>query len=312
MPLEWSDLIYYLRSGIEILIITVLIYYLLSAMERISAGGKLRGMTLVLALVVVSWMIARAFQLHAITWLLQAGIGVSALVMAVVFQPELRRLFTRMGGFFPNQDLSGNASIIQHLGESISYLSSKRIGALVVFERNNRLEDYVASGPLDCEISSKLITTIFWKDTPLHDGAMIVRNGRIAAAGVILPLTNNPAYRTLSGTRHRAGIGISEDTDGLVLMVSEETGQISMADRGQFTQGLTRQDVELILTREFRAGGRRGLRTERLPLGERSATEMQITARMAAHVPSADPVAPVAAADSAAAAAESATEKAKP
>lgn len=276
MPLEWSDVIYYLRSGIEILIITVLIYYLLSAMERISAGGKLRGVTLILALVVVAWMVARAFQLHAITWLLQAGIGVSALVMAVVFQPELRRLFTRMGGFFPNQDLSGNASIISHLGDAITYLSAKRIGALIVFERNDRLEDYVASGPLDCEITSKLITTIFWKDTPLHDGAMIVRNGRIAAAGVILPLTNNPAYRTLSGTRHRAGIGISEDTDALVLVVSEETGQISMADRGQFTRGLTRQDVELILTREFRAGGRRGLRTERTAAAERGANERQV------------------------------------
>ncbi len=278
-PLEWSDLIYYFRSGIEILIITVLIYYLLTAMERISAGGKLRGVTLILALVVVAWMIARAAQLHAITWLLQAGIGVSALVMAVVFQPELRRLFTRMGGYFPNQDLSGNAAVISHLGEAISSLASRRIGGLVVFERNDRLDDYVVSGPLDCEISAKLVMTIFWKDTPLHDGAMIVRHGRIAAAGVILPLTNNPAYRTLSGTRHRAGIGISEDTDALVLMVSEETGQISMADRGQFTRGLTRQDVELILTREFRAGGRRGLRTERIertPTGERTAIDRQV------------------------------------
>jgi len=225
--------------------------------------------------------------------LLQAGIGVSALVMAVVFQPELRRLFTRMGGFFPNQDLSGNASIIQHLGESISYLSSKRIGALIVFERNDRLEDYVASGPLDCEITSKLINTIFWKDTQLHDGAMIVRNGRIAAAGVILPLTNNPAYRSLSGTRHRAGIGISEDTDALVLVVSEETGQISMADRGQFTRGLTRQDVELILTREFRAGGRRGLRSERASTGERTSTERQIvTTLLTAHRPASEPTEP--------------------
>ncbi len=275
MHLEWSDVFYYLRSGAEILIITVMIYYLLSAMERISAGGKLRGVTLILALVVVSWMIARFFQLHAITWLLQAGIGVSALVMAVVFQPELRRLFTRMGGFFPNQDLSGNASIVAQLGEAIGYLASKRIGALIVFERNDRLEDYVASGPIDCEISSKLITTIFWKDTPLHDGAMIVRGGRIAAAGVILPLTNNPAFRTLSGTRHRAGIGISEDTDALVIVVSEETGQISMADRGQFTRGLSRQDVELVLTREFRAGGRRGLRTERIS-GERRSTTTRI------------------------------------
>jgi diadenylate cyclase len=288
MHLEWSDVFYYLRSGAEILIITVMIYYLLSAMERISAGGKLRGVTLILALVVVAWMIARFFQLHAITWLLQAGIGVSALVMAVVFQPELRRLFTRMGGFFPNQDLSGNAAVVAQLGEAIGYLASKRIGALIVFERNDRLEDYVASGPLDCEITAKLITTIFWKDTPLHDGAMIVRGGRIAAAGVILPLTNNPAHRDLSGTRHRAGIGISEDTDALVLVVSEETGQISMADRGQFTRGLSRQDVELILTREFRAGGRRAPRTERITAAERAGSERQVvtTVLPAVHKPS--------------------------
>jgi diadenylate cyclase len=265
MHLEWPDVIYYLRSSLEILIITVLIYHLLTALERISAGGKLRGVTLILALVVVAWMVARAAQLHAITWLLQAGVGVSALMMAVVFQPELRRLFTRMGAFFPNQDLSANATVIGHLSDAIAYLSSRRIGALIVFERGDRLDDYVVSNPLDCEITTKALTTIFWKDTPLHDGAVIVRGGRIAAAGVILPLTNNPAYRGLSGTRHRAGIGLSEDTDALVLVVSEETGQISMADRGQFTRGLTRQDVELILTREFRAGGRR-IRTERIEL----------------------------------------------
>jgi diadenylate cyclase len=275
--LEWSDLIYYLRSGVEILIIAVLIYFLLIALERISAGGKLRGVTLILALVVVAWMIARAAQLHAITWLLQAGVGVSALVMAVVFQPELRRLFTRMGGFFPNQDLSSNFAVISHLGDSISYLSSKKIGALIVFERNDGLDDYVVSGPFDCEITTKIITTIFWKDTPLHDGAVIVRHGRIAAAGVILPLTNNPAYLGLSGTRHRAGIGISEDTDALVLMVSEETGQISMADRGEFTRDLTPQDVESILTRAFRAGGRRRQGTERITVSELIAEDRRAT-----------------------------------
>ena len=276
MHLDWSDLIYYVRSGIEISIIAVLIYFLLIALERISAGGKLRGVTLVLALVVVAWMIARAAQFHAITWLLQAGVGISALVMAVVFQPELRRLFTRMGGFFPNQDLSSNVAVISHLGDSISYLSSKKIGALIVFERNDGLDDYVVSGPFDCEITTKIITTIFWKDTPLHDGAVIIRSGRIAAAGVILPLTNNPVYLSLSGTRHRAGIGISEDTDALVLMISEETGQISMADRGEFTRDLTSQDVESILTRAFRAGGRRQ-GTERITVSELIAADRRTT-----------------------------------
>ncbi len=276
MDFESADIIYYLRSGLEILIITVVSYYLLRALERISAGGKLRGVTVILAMVVIAWMGARAMQLHAITWLLQAGIGISTLVVAVVFQPELRRLFTRMGGIFPNQDLSSNAAVIGHLGEAISYMAARRIGALIVFERNDRLDDYVTSSQLDCEITTKVLTTIFWKDTPLHDGAMIIRGGRIAAAGVILPLTNNPEYRGLSGTRHRAGIGISEDTDALVLVISEETGIISMSDRGQFTTELTRQDVELILTREFRAGGRRGHRTERLSPMPQNESEKEV------------------------------------
>jgi len=252
MQLEWADVIYYLRSGLEILIIFVVIYNLLLALERISAGGKLKGLSLTLALVVIAWMVARFAQLNAITWLLQAGI-----VMAVVFQPELRRLFTRLGGFFPNQDLSGNQAIVGHLIDALAYMSSRHIGCLIVFERSDRLDDYVNSSPLDCEITTKSVTTIFWKDSPLHDGALIIRNGRIAAAGVILPLTNNIEYKQLSGTRHRAGIGISEDTDALVLMVSEESGQISMADRGKINRGLSHQDIEIILTREFRGGGRR-------------------------------------------------------
>jgi diadenylate cyclase len=194
--------------------------------------------------------------LHAITWLLQAGIGISAIVMTVVFQPELRRLFSRLGGFFPNQDLSGNLAIVGYLVDALVYMASRHIGAIIVVERNDRLDDYISSSPLDCEITAKVVTTIFWRDSPLHDGAIIVRNGRIAAAGVILPLTNNVAYKDLSGTRHRAGIGISEDTDALVLVVSEETGQISLADRGKMNRGLSRQDIEILLTREFR-GGRR-------------------------------------------------------
>jgi diadenylate cyclase len=267
MLFERADIIYYLRSGLEIFLITMVIYYLLRALESISAGGKLRGVTVILALVVVAWMAARYMQLHAISWLLQAGVGISTLVVAVVFQPELRRLITRMGGFFPNQDLSSNASIIGQLGEAINYMAQRRIGALIVFERGDRLDDYIVTSPLDCEINTKILTTIFWKDTPLHDGAMIIRGGRVAGAGIILPLTNNTAFQGLSGTRHRAAIGISEDTDALALVVSEETGMISIADRGQFTRDLTQQDVELILMREFRAVGRREQRTE-LPAAE--------------------------------------------
>ncbi len=255
--LDWGDFSYYFRSGLEIAIIAVLIYSLLMALERISAGGKIKGISLVLALMVLAWMAARVLELNAIVWLLQASIGFSALILVVVFQPELRRLFTRLGGFFPQSDIGGGAESIPQLLDALLYMSSRRIGALIVLERTDKLDDYVASSPLDCELTAKSLTALFWKDSPLHDGAVVVRSGRIAGAGVILPLTNNVEYKSLSGTRHRAAIGISEDTDALALVVSEESGAISMADKGALTRGLSRQDLEVILGRVFRSGGSR-------------------------------------------------------
>lgn len=253
---DFSDLPFYLRSAFEIGILSVLIYSLLLALERISAGGKIKGISLFLGLVVTAWMIARLFQLHAITWLLQASIGFSALILVVVFQPELRRLFTRLGGFFPHPESIGGDGAVPQLLDALVYMSSRRIGALIIIERNDNLDDYIHSSPLDCELTAKSMTALFWKDSPLHDGAVILRGGRIAGAGVILPLTNNVEFKSLSGTRHRAAIGISEDTDALALVVSEETGAISMADKGGLTRGLSRQDLEVLLGRIFR-GARR-------------------------------------------------------
>ncbi len=248
-----TDLTWYLRSGLEITILAVVIYYVLIALERISAGGKIKGISLALAGVVGAWMLARVFQLHAISWLLQAMIGFSALILIVIFQPELRRLFSRLGGFFPGTpEVAGGATLPQ-IVEAVGYMASRRIGALIVLERADRLDNYIASSPLDCELTGKALIALFWKDSPLHDGAVIVRGGRIAGAGVILPLTDNPEFKGLSGTRHRAAIGISEDTDALALVVSEETGAISIADKGTLTRGLSRQDVEILLGRVFRA-----------------------------------------------------------
>ncbi|HYE06606.1 MAG TPA: diadenylate cyclase [Planctomycetota bacterium] len=255
--MDWRELSFYTRSGIEIAILYLLLYWLLVGLERISAGGKLKGLSLAVAGLVCAAMVARVAQLHAISWLLQASIGFSAIIMGVVFQPELRRLFTRMGGLFPNQDLSANASIIQQMIDAITSMADRRIGALIVVERSDRLDDYINTSPLDCEVTAKSVMSLFWKDTPLHDGAMIIRDGRIAAAGVILPLTENIEYKHLPGTRHRAGIGISEDTDALALLVSEETGSISVADRGKLNRGLTRQDLEILLGRTFAGHVRR-------------------------------------------------------
>jgi diadenylate cyclase len=255
--LDWPTVSYFLRSGVEIAVLFLLLYYLLMSLERISAGGKLRGITVALAAIIFAAMIARLTQLHALTWLLQASVSFMAIILGVVFQPELRRLFTRMGGLFPNQDLSAHAGIIGQLVEAVIYMSDRRIGALMVIERSDRLDNYINSSPLDCEVTAKAIATLFWKDTPLHDGGMIIRDGRIAAAGVILPLTENIEFKHLPGTRHRAGIGISEDTDALAILVSEETGTISVADRGKLLRGLNRQDIELLLGRVFAANARR-------------------------------------------------------
>lgn len=251
--LVFTDLTWYLRSAIEIGILAIVIYYLLLALERISAGGKMKGISLALAGVVCAWLLARVFQLHAISWLLQAMIGFSALILIVIFQPELRRLFSRLGGFFPGATEPAGAAVLPQLVEAVAYMASRRIGALIVIERNDRLDSFISSSPLDCELTGKALISLFWKDAPLHDGAVVVRGGRIAGAGVILPLTDNPEYKGLSGTRHRAAIGISEDTDALALVVSEETGAISIADKGSLTRGLSRQDVEILLGRVFRA-----------------------------------------------------------
>ncbi|MEK7414571.1 MAG: diadenylate cyclase [Planctomycetota bacterium] len=248
-----SDIPFLLRAATEIFILWLAVYWLLRAFERISAGGKIRGISLLLAGVVCAWLAARWFDLHAISWLLQALVGFSAVILIVVFQPELRRLLSRIGGLLPQGPHGAGLHLIGPLAEAIELLSERRVGALIVIERTDRLDNYIASSPLDCELTAKSLASLFWKDAPLHDGAVIIRNGRIAAAGVILPLTANVHYKALSGTRHRAGIGLSEDTDALALIVSEETGQISMADRGQFTRGLTRQDLEALLTRTFRA-----------------------------------------------------------
>lgn len=252
--LVFTDLTWYLRSALEIAILAVVIYYVLLALERIAAGGKIKGISLALAGVVGAWMLARVLQLHAITWLLQASIGFSALIMIVIFQPELRRLFSRLGGVFPGTaEQTAGAAVLPQLVESISYMASRRIGALIVIERADRLDSYVATSSLDCELTAKSLIALFWKDSPLHDGAVIIQGGRIAGAGVILPLTDNPEFKSLSGTRHRAAIGISEDTDALALVVSEETGAISIADKGNLTRNLSRQDVEILLGRVFRA-----------------------------------------------------------
>jgi diadenylate cyclase len=258
----WLEFYYVVAAPLlQIVLIFLIVYWFLLALERISAAVKLRGLAIAIALIVIGALGSQLAGLHAINWLLSNAISFAAIILAVVFQPEARRLFTRMGGLIGPNSANDNAEIVDQLVAAVEYMAARRIGALIVLQRNNRLDDYIAAAPLDAQVTTKLICTVFWKDTPLHDGAMIIAGGRIAAASVILPLTENFEYKDLSGTRHRAGIGVSEDTDALAVLVSEETGVISIADNGRFTRNLSGDDIRIILQRNFghRASGLAGV-----------------------------------------------------
>jgi diadenylate cyclase len=248
----WDSIWHTIISPIvQIVIIYILVYWVIIALERIAAAVKLRGLALAILVIVLAALGARFAQMHALSWLLENAISFSLIVIAIVFQPEVRRLFTRMGGLLSPHASTGSSRAVSHIIEAVQYMSARRIGALIVIERNDNLDDFAAASPLDCRVNSKLICSLFWRDSPLHDGAIIIKKGRVVAAGVILPLTENYEYKHLSGTRHRAGIGISEDTDALAVLVSEETGIISVADHGAFTQGITIEELELVLGRVF-------------------------------------------------------------
>ena len=250
--MEWERLYqHFLNPLLQITILTAIIYWLFLSLEKISAVVKLRGLGIALSVIVFAALASHFAGLHALNWLLQHAISFSAIILAIVFQPELRRLFTRMGGFLGHQASGDNAVMIEQLTSAVEYLAARRIGALVVIERNDRLDDYIAAQPMDAQITTKLISTIFWKDSPLHDGAVILAKGRIAGAGIILPLTENFEFKDLSGTRHRAAIGISEDTDAFAIVVSEETGIISVADRGKFMRNLNADDLRILLGRIY-------------------------------------------------------------
>lgn len=250
--MDWERIYHHvLNPLLQITILSVIIYWLFLSLEKISAAVKLRGLAIALSVIVFAALASHFAGLHALNWLLQNAISFSAIILAIVFQPELRRLFTRMGGFLGPQVSGDHALMIEQLVSAVEYLAARRIGALVVIERNDRLDDYIAAQPMDAQITTKLLCTIFWKDSPLHDGALIIAKGRIAGAGIILPLTENFEFKDLSGTRHRAGIGISEDTDALAILVSEETGIISVADRGKFIRNLNADDLRILLGRIY-------------------------------------------------------------
>lgn len=235
---------------IDMLVVAFLIYKLFLWIKGTRAVQLLKGLVvLLIATTVSNWL-----GLYTFNWILKSIQGMLIVAIPVVFQPELRRALERLGRgkFFSGQLVffgeENTDRTINEIIRGVLVLAKNKIGALIVIERETGINDYVETGVgLDSLVSGELLNNIFIPNSPLHDGAVIIRNDRVASAGCFLPLTERPNLSKELGTRHRAAIGISDVSDAVVLVVSEETGTISMAQDGQLTRYLDERGLREIL-----------------------------------------------------------------
>ena len=245
------------RDWLDISLAAILIYYALKLLLRTRANTVFKGIIMIF---IIAW-ISDMLQLHIISWAIQLILNTGIIVLVILFQPELRRFLDQLGRtklskqVFSTQRRQRAQHSDQVVGEIVKALTNmarKRIGALIVIERQTDLSDIAESGTrVDAEITDPLIENIFEPNTPLHDGAVIIRNERILAAACILKLSDDYSISRELGTRHRAAIGMTESTDAVTLIVSEETGIISMAREGRLTRYLDTKSLTILLTELF-------------------------------------------------------------
>ena len=244
-----------LADVVDIAILSFIVYKLLWMLGKTSSGRVMWGLLLLMAAMALSSF----FKLTATSFLLDKLVIQGIVVLVVLFQPEIRRFLERMGSgrlglVFTSAKEAGEEleTAIDQTVEAYGDLSRDKVGALMVFERQDLLDDEVKTGTaLDCGVSSELLKNIFWNKAPLHDGAVIVRKGRIVGAGCMLPLSGNVNLSRDLGMRHRAGIGMSEHSDAVVVIVSEETGSISAAVGGMLKRHLAPETLERLLRNEL-------------------------------------------------------------
>lgn len=232
------------RDIVDILIVAIVIYEILKLLR----GTRAVQMALGAGLLVLLFYVSSWAHLSTVNWLIRNVVGYVVFALIVVFQADIRRTLAHFGrapffGWIAGRS-EGAEEVIEELVVAASQLSSLRIGAIIAVERNIGLRNYIEAGiPLDATLTYDLLVTVFRPGSPLHDGAVIVQGDRIAAAACFLPLTVNPFVSKDLGTRHRAAIGLTEETDAVVVVVSEETGAISVAQGGQITRGLAAADL---------------------------------------------------------------------
>ena len=234
---------------LDIMIVAFLFYKLLGFIRETRAEQLAKGLlVLVLVALAASWL-----HLYTLQWILSNLVNVGLIAIVIIFQPELRRLLENLGrnkliSNFSGIDLEEAEEITTEIREALISMSKSRTGALIVFERETTLTDIIETGTLiQAGISREMIGNIFYEGAPLHDGALIVRGDKLWAAGCVLPLTEDKKLSKELGTRHRAGIGITENSDALVFIVSEETGIISKAENGKLERNLNAQRIDELL-----------------------------------------------------------------
>lgn len=240
-----------LSSVIDILIVAFVMYRLMLLIKGTRAVQLIKG----LAVLLIATALSSLFNLYTINWLLRQAMTALVVALPVVFQPELRRALEKLGRgkFLAHTSLvSGEidqVKVIAEITRSATVLSKNKMGALIILERETGLEDHIDTGvKIDGIVSAEFLVNIFIPKTPLHDGAVIVRGGRVAAAACFLPLSENPYLTSDLGTRHRAGIGITEHSDSVAVIVSEETGTVSVAVEGVLTRYLDEASLQERLT----------------------------------------------------------------
>lgn len=247
VPLDW-------RSAVDIAVVAVVLYQLIMLIRGTRAVQLLKG----IAILLIVSNLAQFLHLNTISWLMERVWNMFFVALPIVFQPELRRALEQLGRghFFVRHPLSLGPEAFDQLIEELvrcsQVLSKNRIGALMAIERDTGVQEFIETGiKIDGVVSSEFLVNVFIPNTPLHDGAVIIRGDRVAAAGCFLPLSENSNIQKELGTRHRAGIGLTEVSDALIIIVSEETGAISVALDGALTRFLDEKTLRELLKREL-------------------------------------------------------------
>ena len=250
---------------VDIFIVAVIVYYIMMSLRGTRAVHLLKG----IIVAVVIFMLSSILHLNSLNYILGAVFQIAMYAVVVIFQPELRNLLEKMGrlrlgsfmglAFNTNQNKEDMETVILNIAAAAADMSETKTGALIVIERETRLGEYMPSGTvLDANVTRELLENIFVPNTPLHDGAVIIRGSKIITAGCVLPLTANTNLSSELGTRHRAALGLSETSDAIVVVVSEETGKISIALNGALTRNLNETTLRKALTKLLSAEPEKG------------------------------------------------------